>query len=98
MFISSNLIFIVVVITILSFFFFQREHFLIALLLLELISIVLVLGIPLFKASFGLTSTPLVLVLLTISACEASLGLGVMVYLVRSHGNDLLHSISLSGV
>lgn len=96
MIISSRLIFLVIVITIISFFFFQREHFLIALLLLELISIVLVLRIPMFKISFGLTSTPLILVLLTMRACEASVGLGVIVCLVRSHGNDLLQSIRSS--
>lgn len=95
MIISSRLIFFIVVLVLLSFFFFQREHFLIALFLLELISIVLVLGVPLFIASFGLTSTPLVLIFLTVSACEASLGLSIMVYLVCSHGNDLLQSIRL---
>lgn len=97
MIISSRLIFFVVARVLLTSFFFQREHFLIALLLLELISILLVLGVPLLKFSLGITSTPIVIILLTLRACESSLGLGVIVYLVRFHGNDLLITISAGG-
>lgn len=96
MIISSSLIFLVMAITIIAFFFFQREHFLIALLLLELITIILVLGVPIFKLSFGLTSTPVILILLTLGACEARVGLAVIVCLVRFHGNDLLNSLRRS--
>ena len=76
-------------------FFLQRDHFLIALLLLELISIALVLGIPVTSYSLGVVSTPFFLVLLTIRACEARVGLAVIVYLVRSFGDDILQSISV---
>jgi NADH-ubiquinone oxidoreductase chain 4L len=74
-------------------FFLQRDHFLIALLLLELISIALVLGIPITSYSLGVVSTPFFLVLLTMRACEARIGLAVIVYLVRSFGDDILQSI-----
>ena len=76
-------------------FFLQRDHFLIALLLLELISIALVLGIPVTSYSLGVVSTPFFLVLLTMRACEARVGLAVIVYLVRSFGGDILQSISV---
>jgi NADH:ubiquinone oxidoreductase subunit K len=79
-------------------FFFQREHYLIVLLLLEVVSIVLVIGIPIVIFSFGIVSSPLFLILLTISACEASLGLRIMVYLVRSYGVDLLKCVSLGSL
>jgi NADH-ubiquinone oxidoreductase chain 4L len=94
--VSSALILIVVVIIIFFSFFLQREHFLIALLLLELISIALVLGIPLISFRLGVVSTPFFLILLTMRACEARIGLAVIVYLVRSFGGDILQSIRLS--
>lgn len=85
-------------VAILFFFFFQREHFLIALLLLELITIILVVGVPMLNVRFGITSTPLILLLLTLRACEARLGLAVMVYIVRFNGNDLLQRIRVGRV
>lgn len=95
---SSALILMLVVGIIFFSFFLQREHFLIALLLLELISIALVLGIPITRFSLGVVSTPFFLILLTISACEASIGLAVMVYLVRSFGGDMLQAIRVGSL
>jgi NADH:ubiquinone oxidoreductase subunit K len=79
-------------------FFLQREHFLIALLLLELVSIALVLGIPITSFGLGVVSTPFFLILLTIRACEASIGLAVIVYLVRSFGGDMLQSMRVGSL
>jgi len=91
--VSTALVLMMIVGIIFFSFFLQREHFLIALLLLELVSIVLVLGVPLTNLGLGVVSTPFFLVLLTIRACEASVGLAVIVYLVRSFGGDMLQSI-----
>lgn len=78
-----------------SFFLFlrQREHFLVALLLLELIAIFFVLLIPLLGIFIGQSSLVLVLIILTLRACEARLGLAVLVYIIRLYGNDILRSI-----
>lgn len=78
-----------------SFFIFlrQREHFLAALLLLELIAIFLVLLIPLLGLNMGQRSLLIILVILIIRACEARLGLAVLVYIVRLYGNDIIRSI-----
>lgn len=93
--VSSSLIFLIIALVIICVFFFQREHYLIVLLVLEVISIVLVIGIPMVMFSFGMVSSPLFLILLTIRACEARVGLRVIVYLVRSYGVDLLKCVSL---
>ena len=93
--VSSALVLILVVGIIFFSFFLQREHFLIALLLLELISIALVLGIPITSFGLGVVSTPFFLILLTIRACEARVGLAVIVYLVRSFGGDILQSMRI---
>lgn len=93
--VSSALVLILVVGIIFFSFFLQREHFLIALLLLELISIALVLGIPITSFGLGVVSTPFFLILLTIRACEARIGLAVIVYLVRSFGGDILQSMRI---
>ena len=93
--VSFILVLIMAVRAIFFSFFLQRDHFLIALLLLELISIALVLGIPVTSYGLGVVSTPFFLVLLTMRACEARVGLAVIVYLVRSFGDDILQSISV---
>ncbi len=78
-----------------TFFFFlrQRDHFLAALLLLELIAIFLVLVVPILGVSIGQSSLVVVLVILTIRACEARLGLAVLVYMIRLYGNDIMRSV-----
>lgn len=95
---SSALVLMLVVGIIFFSFFLQREHFLIALLLLELVSIALVLGIPITSFGLGVVSTPFFLILLTIRACEASIGLAVIVYLVRSFGGDMLQSMRVGSL
>lgn len=75
---------------VLSIFVFvvQRFHFIISLLCLEFI----VLGLFILTLSgFGFLGEGfLVFFLLSFAACEAALGLGLLVRLVRSHGRDFL--------
>merc|ERR1712243_9887 len=74
----------------------KRLHFLSMLLCLELLLISLFLRITMWslktKTTLLLTSK---LVLLTISACEASAGLSLMVALSRTHKSDLVSSIKI---
>ena len=71
----------------------QRKHLLIALLAFEGI----ILGLI---ALYIFTSPPsdifISIILLTMGACEASLGLACLVNITRSYGNDHLNSICLS--
>nr|YP_010937932.1 NADH dehydrogenase subunit 4L [Odorrana nasuta]WKY31459.1 NADH dehydrogenase subunit 4L [Odorrana nasuta] len=81
--------------TVLAGLSFHRMHLLSALLCLEGMMLVIFIGLTLWPNE--LTSTPFVapLVMLTMSACEAGLGLSLMVATARSHGNDNLKNLNL---
>nr|YP_009024199.1 NADH dehydrogenase subunit 4L [Prosadenoporus spectaculum]AGL46777.1 NADH dehydrogenase subunit 4L [Prosadenoporus spectaculum] len=74
-------------------FVVQRFHYLMSLLCLEF----MVLG--LFLCSLGVyfcfEEGFLVFFLLSFGACEAALGLGLLVSLVRSHGSDFFCVVSM---
>nr|APX40183.1 NADH dehydrogenase subunit 4L [Cryptocephalus quadripunctatus] len=76
----------------LSFFFF-RKHFLMMLLSLEFLVLSLYLGLFIFLSSFNYEYF-FMLIYLTMSVCEGSLGLAMLVLMIRSHGNDYILSIS----
>uniref|UniRef100_UPI00165FF4F0 NADH dehydrogenase subunit 4L n=1 Tax=Prionocidaris baculosa TaxID=1198993 RepID=UPI00165FF4F0 len=74
----------------------NRLHFLSILLCLELLLISLFIGIALWNTNLLLLqNTTFNLLLLTLSACEASLGLSLMVALSRTHSSDLVASLNL---
>nr|ALQ78849.1 NADH dehydrogenase subunit 4L [Glycera cf. tridactyla FS19] len=69
----------------------QRRHMLMALLALEAVMLTLTLIIILFSSSNELFMS---FILLTLAACEASLGLACLVIITRSLGNDLFKTLS----
>uniref|UniRef100_UPI00202786FA NADH dehydrogenase subunit 4L n=1 Tax=Zoroaster ophiactis TaxID=467010 RepID=UPI00202786FA len=74
----------------------NRLHFLSILLCLELLLISLFLTITIL--AFNLNNTILFsnnLILLTLSACEASAGLSLLVALSRTHNSDLVSNINI---
>uniref|UniRef100_UPI00165FECB3 NADH dehydrogenase subunit 4L n=1 Tax=Stylocidaris reini TaxID=1986297 RepID=UPI00165FECB3 len=74
----------------------NRLHFLSILLCLELLLISLFIGIALWNINLLLPqNTTFNLLLLTLSACEASLGLSLMVAFSRTHSSDLVASLNL---
>nr|QVL28501.1 NADH dehydrogenase subunit 4L [Stomopneustes variolaris] len=74
----------------------NRLHFLSILLCLELLLISLFLGVAMWNVSaIVLQNTTFNLLLLTLSACEASIGLSLMVALSRTHSSDLVANLSL---
>nr|YP_001527855.1 NADH dehydrogenase subunit 4L [Strongylocentrotus droebachiensis]YP_001527868.1 NADH dehydrogenase subunit 4L [Strongylocentrotus pallidus]CAP12674.1 NADH dehydrogenase subunit 4L [Strongylocentrotus droebachiensis]CAP12687.1 NADH dehydrogenase subunit 4L [Strongylocentrotus pallidus] len=74
----------------------NRLHFLSILLCLELLLISLFIGIAIWNKNTGVPqNTTFNLLLLTLSACEASIGLSLMVALSRTHSSDLVASLSL---
>nr|BDQ43507.1 NADH dehydrogenase subunit 4L [Metaphire sieboldi] len=73
---------------------FNQTHFLMTLLSLEGITLSLVLFIPLMLMNCAAPNTAMTVILLTFGACEASLGLGLMVSMSRSYGNDMLKSLT----
>nr|APX40599.1 NADH dehydrogenase subunit 4L [Cryptocephalus mystacatus] len=76
----------------LSFFLF-RKHFLMMLLSLEFLVLSLYLGLFIFLSSFNYEYF-FMLIYLTMSVCEGSLGLAMLVMMIRSHGNDYVLSMS----
>lgn len=71
-----------------------RKHLLISLFSLEYIVIVLFILFFIYLIYFGF-ELYYSLIFLVFSVCEGALGLGVLVNLIRRHGNDLLSSLSV---
>nr|ALS46251.1 NADH dehydrogenase subunit 4L [Glycera unicornis] len=69
----------------------QRRHLLMTLLALEGVMLTLTLIIIIM---FSPNELFLSFILLTLAACEASLGLACLVIITRSYGNDHLKSLS----
>nr|YP_492669.1 NADH dehydrogenase subunit 4L [Acanthaster brevispinus]BAE79182.1 NADH dehydrogenase subunit 4L [Acanthaster brevispinus] len=76
--------------------FFNRLHFLSILLCLELLLISLFLSITIWALNAGTNFfVANNLILLTLSACEASAGLSLMVALSRTHNLDLVIALNI---
>nr|YP_009755019.1 NADH dehydrogenase subunit 4L [Lepidozona coreanica]QIP53385.1 NADH dehydrogenase subunit 4l [Lepidozona coreanica] len=74
-------------------FCLQRKHLLNSLLSLEMVLLSVFL-IMVSMANEWSNEGLMVFILLTLAACEASLGLSLLVILIRSHGNDYVMSLS----
>nr|AAW67989.1 NADH dehydrogenase subunit 4L [Limnonectes fragilis] len=74
---------------------FHRTHLLSALLCLEGMMLTIFISLSLWPAQ--LTHSPLLapLIMLTFSACEAGLGLSLMIATARSYGSDNLKTLNL---
>nr|UAJ48162.1 NADH dehydrogenase subunit 4L [Metaphire posthuma] len=75
---------------------FNQAHFLMTLLSLEAITLSLVLFVPLILMACSAPNTAMAVTLLTFGACEASLGLSLMVSMSRSYGSDMLKTLTLT--
>nr|ALQ78836.1 NADH dehydrogenase subunit 4L [Glycera tesselata] len=71
----------------------QRRHILMALLALESVMLTITITFIILQSSNELFIS---FVLLTMAACEASLGLACLVIITRSFGNDLFKSVSMN--
>lgn len=75
---------------------FHRTHLLSALLCLEGIILSLFVALALWTLQLESTSfSAAPILLLTFSACEASVGLALLVATARTHGTDHLQSLNL---
>nr|YP_009104743.1 NADH dehydrogenase subunit 4L [Macrotermes natalensis]AIT76167.1 NADH dehydrogenase subunit 4L [Macrotermes natalensis] len=72
----------------------SRKHLLITLLSLEFIVLVLYFSVYYYLCNFNF-SLFFVVYFLVFSVCEGSLGLSILVSMVRSHGNDYFQSYSV---
>nr|YP_002735014.1 NADH dehydrogenase subunit 4L [Hydaropsis longirostris]ABZ02033.1 NADH dehydrogenase subunit 4L [Hydaropsis longirostris]UPL65646.1 NADH dehydrogenase subunit 4L [Hydarella orientalis] len=71
-----------------------RKHLLLTLFSLEFLVLVLFLLMNLVMIIFGFEMFFLLLFLI-FTVCEGALGLGILVNMIRNHGNDLLSSLSV---
>jgi NADH:ubiquinone oxidoreductase subunit K len=74
----------------------QQNHLLMALLALEGITLSLVLSIPLTMTINLIPASASCIIILSIGACEASLGLALIVAAARTTGNDILRTLSIN--
>nr|QMP96771.1 NADH dehydrogenase subunit 4L [Eratyrus mucronatus] len=73
-----------------------RKHLLVTLLSLEFLVLALYFMFFSFLVMFSL-SYYFLLVFLAFSVCEGAMGLGVLVSMIRCHGNDNVSSLSILG-
>nr|UFK32264.1 NADH dehydrogenase subunit 4L [Eurhadina dongwolensis] len=69
-----------------------RKHILLCLISLEFVVLSLLMLIMLFCMTINY-SFYLYLIMMTFYVCEGVLGLSVLVYMIRCHGNDFLSSM-----
>nr|AVP25655.1 NADH dehydrogenase subunit 4L [Elachistocleis ovalis] len=74
---------------------FHRAHLLSALLCLEAMMLTIFIGLTIWPNTLSLTTFMTPLIMLTLSACEAALGLSLMIATARSHGSDKLKTLNL---
>nr|YP_009459968.1 NADH dehydrogenase subunit 4L [Eochionelasmus ohtai]AUT77223.1 NADH dehydrogenase subunit 4L [Eochionelasmus ohtai] len=72
----------------------KRKHLMNMLISLEYVVLSIFLMITLISFTMGL-ETYLSLIFLVASVCEGSLGIGIMVNMVRSHGSDHMSGFSV---
>nr|UYB79142.1 NADH dehydrogenase subunit 4L [Lirapex sp. ZZ-2022] len=72
----------------------QHKHLLSCLLSLEAMTLTLFFFL-LGESGMQNFETFVVLIFITLAACEASLGLAVLVSLIRTHGNDYVYNYNL---
>nr|YP_044721.1 NADH dehydrogenase subunit 4L [Abronia graminea]BAD24771.1 NADH dehydrogenase subunit 4L [Abronia graminea] len=74
----------------------NRTHFISALLCIEGMMLALFMLLSFFSLNLQLpTLTPLPIILLAFSACEAGTGLALLVSTSRTHGNDHLSNLNI---
>nr|UXW90888.1 NADH dehydrogenase subunit 4L [Succineidae gen. n. sp. z RM-2021] len=76
----------------LFFLFVNKFHILMSLMILEMI-MVLVLGIIFFSFTMVFKDMFIFIMILCISACEAAVGLSILISIIRCYGNDYMKII-----
>jgi NADH-ubiquinone oxidoreductase chain 4L len=94
----SSLIYVIIItpIIIIVSFLIRQSHLLIALITLEGLILRLVLYVPVILTISGLSVGIASILLLTLGACEASLGLALLVIITRFHGSDLINNLTIN--
>nr|YP_011016969.1 NADH dehydrogenase subunit 4L [Aegus fukiensis]AFQ62177.1 NADH dehydrogenase subunit 4L [Cheironitis sp. MJTNT-2012]WQB61571.1 NADH dehydrogenase subunit 4L [Aegus fukiensis] len=75
-------------------FCLKRKHLLLMLLSLEFVVVSIYFGLFFFLGLFNLEFY-FIMVFLTMSVCEGALGLSILVFLMRTYGNNYIQSFNL---
>lgn len=90
--IEVRLVILFLILLLIISFVFNKSHIIVLLLILE--CIILILLVYLFFILIEITSNPnIFLLILSFRACEAALGLSILVSLMRYYGNDSINTI-----
>ena len=77
-------------------FILNKNHLLISLLYLESFMLALVLLLPISYTIFSSCTIHSSVVILSIAACEARIGLALIVAISRTYGSDIINILSLN--
>lgn len=88
-----NYLILIIIFSGISVFCSKRKHLLLTLLRLEYLVLIIFFIFFIFLLTIIIEGY-FVLVFLTFSVCEGALGLGILVSLIRCHGNDNIISLS----
>nr|YP_009131509.1 NADH dehydrogenase subunit 4L [Tevnia jerichonana]AIL54895.1 NADH dehydrogenase subunit 4L [Tevnia jerichonana] len=77
-------------------FILQRRHLLMALLALESTTLMTMIFAASIYGAPSQFNIIIILVIMTLAACEASLGLALMVVMTRSYGSDSMKLLSIN--
>ena len=73
----------------------HSNQFLLTLLSLELLTLFMVVLIINIFINSSIVLPSIIIIILTIGACEASLGLSIIVIISREFGNDIINIVSM---
>ncbi|MBA1447028.1 MAG: NADH-quinone oxidoreductase subunit K [Gammaproteobacteria bacterium] len=93
---TLHLIFPILVSSSLITFILQRRHLLIALLALERTTLITIIFAATIYGAPSQFNIIIILVIITLAACEASLGLALIVIITRSYGSDTVKLLSIN--
>nr|WLD05656.1 NADH dehydrogenase subunit 4L [Alaysia sp. n. 2 MM-2023] len=93
---TLHLMFPILVSSSLMTFILQRRHLLMALLALESTTLLTMIFAATIYGAPSQFNIIIILVIMTLAACEASLGLALMVIMTRSYGADTVKLLSIN--
>ena len=93
---TIHLIFPILVSSSLITFILQRRHLLIALLALERTTLITIIFAATIYGAPSQFNIIIILVIITLAACEARLGLALIVIITRSYGSDTVKLLTIN--
>uniref|UniRef100_A0AAT9J411 NADH-ubiquinone oxidoreductase chain 4L n=1 Tax=Haementeria sp. COZEM-ANN-HIR-001/002 TaxID=3157987 RepID=A0AAT9J411_9ANNE len=74
----------------------RKNNFLHLLLCLEMLTLSMLMYLMINMLMINMNTPLLSVIMLTLGACEASLGLSILVLMVRMYGNDMIKNLTMN--